>query len=74
MSDLDWVARCLQGCLMCVVSCVLREVNARMLEEEVEPLLPDSGRFAINQLLFVDDTALVADSEGKLRKLVSEFG
>ena len=26
------------------------------------------------QLLFADDTALVADSEKKLRRLVSEFG
>ena len=31
------------------------------------------GRFEINQLLFADDTALVADSE-KLCRLVSEFG
>ena len=29
--------------------------------------------FEINQLLFADDTALVADSE-KLNRLVSEFG
>ena len=28
----------------------------------------------INQLLFADDTALVADSEEKLGRLVSEFG
>ena len=28
----------------------------------------------INQLLFADDTALVADSEEKLCGLVSEFG
>ena len=28
----------------------------------------------INQLLFADDTALVADSEEKLCRLVSEFG
>ena len=32
------------------------------------------GRFEINQLLFADDTALVADSEEKLCRLVSEFG
>ena len=31
-------------------------------------------RFEINQLLFADDTALVADSEEKLCRLVSEFG
>ena len=29
---------------------------------------------APNQLLFADDTALVADSEGKLCRLVSGFG
>ena len=32
------------------------------------------GRFGVNQLLFADDTALVADSENKLCRLVSEFG
>ena len=32
------------------------------------------GRFEINQLLFPDDTALVADSEQKLCRLVTEFG
>ena len=32
------------------------------------------GRFKINQLLFADDTALPADSEEKLCRLVSEFG
>ena len=31
-------------------------------------------RFEINQLSFADVTALVADSEGKLCVLVSEFG
>ena len=34
----------------------------------------NSGRFEINQPLFADDTALVADSEEKLCRLVSEFG
>ena len=34
----------------------------------------NGGRFEINQLLFTDDTALVADSEEKLSRLVSEFG
>ena len=28
----------------------------------------------INQLLFADDTALVADAEERLRRLVNEFG
>ena len=31
-------------------------------------------RFEINQLLFADDTALVADSEEKLCRLASEYG
>ena len=37
-------------------------------------LSANGGRFEINQLLFADDTALVADSEEKLRRLLSEFG
>ena len=32
------------------------------------------GRFEINHMLFADDAALVADSEEKLFRLVSEFG
>ena len=36
-------------------------------------LSANDGRFEINQLLFADDTALVADSEGQLCRLVSEF-
>ena len=34
----------------------------------------NGSRFEINQLLFADDTALMADSEEKLCRLVSEFG
>ena len=34
----------------------------------------NGGRFETNQLLFADDTALVAYSEEKLCRLVSEFG
>ena len=34
----------------------------------------NGGRFEINQLLFANDTALVADSEEKLCRFVSEFG
>ena len=33
----------------------------------------NEGRFEINQLLFADDTAQVANSEEKLCRLVSEF-
>ena len=41
--------------------------------EGLELLGGNCGRFEIHQLLFADDTALVADSE-KLCRLVSEFG
>ena len=53
---------------------VVREVNVRVLGKGLELLSVNGGCFEINQLLFADDTALVADSEEKLCKLVSEFG
>ena len=40
----------------------------------MELLSANGDRFEINQLLFVDDTALVADSWEKLCRLVNEFG
>ena len=36
-------------------------------------LSANGGMFEINQLLFADDTALVADSDDKLCRLVSGF-
>ena len=39
---------------------VVREVNVRVLGKRLE-LLSENGRFEINQLLFEDDTALLAD-------------
>ena len=39
----------------------------------LELLSVNGGRFEINQRLFANDTALVADSEDKLCRLVSEF-
>ena len=45
-----------------------------MLWKGLELLSAYGGRFEINQLLFADDTAQVADSEVKLCKLVSEYG
>ena len=51
---------------------VVLEVNVRVLGKGLELLSANGGRFEINQLLFADDTALVADSEEKCR-LVSEF-
>ncbi len=34
----------------------------------------DGGEWPLNQLLFADDTALVADSEERLIRLIEEFG
>ena len=53
---------------------VVREVNVRVLGKGLELLSANGGRFEINQLLFANDTAIVADSEEKLFRLVSEFG
>ena len=53
---------------------VVREVNVRVLGKGLELLRANGGRFEINQLLLADDTALVAVSEEKLCRLVSEFG
>ena len=52
---------------------VVREVNVRVLGKGLELPSANGGRFEINQRLFADDTALVADSEEKLCRLVSEF-
>ena len=53
---------------------VVREVKVRILGKGMELLSVNGSRFEINQLLSADDTALVADSEEKLCRLVSEFG
>ena len=53
---------------------VVREVAARVLGKGLELLSVNDGKFEMNQLLFADDTALVADSEQKLCRLVTEFG
>ena len=69
-----------QGCVMSQwlfnvqMDCVVRETKLRVLGKGLELLTTNGGRFEINQLLFVDDTSLVADSEEKLCRLVSEFG
>ena len=49
-------------------------MNVRVLVNGLELLSANGGRFVINQLLFADDTALVADSEEELYRLVSKFG
>ena len=51
---------------------VVREVNVRVLGKGLELLSANDGMFGINQLLFADDTALVADSEEKLCRLVRD--
>ena len=53
---------------------VVQDVNVRVFGKGLELLNANGGRFEINQLLFADDTSLVADSEDKLCRLVSEFG
>ena len=49
-------------------------MNVRVLGKGLELLNANGGRFEINQLLFAGDTALVADSEEKLCRLVTESG
>ena len=49
------------------------EANVGVLGKGYELLSAYGGRFEINQLLFADNTALVADSDQKLCRLVSEF-
>ena len=68
-----------QGCVMSpwlfhvYMDGVVREVNIRVLRKLLELPSANGGRFETNQLLFADNTALVADSE-KLCRLVSVFG
>ena len=52
---------------------VVLEVNAMVLGKGLVMLSVNGGRFEKNQLLFADDTALVADSEKKLCRLVGEW-
>ena len=51
-------------------------MNVRVLGKGLEQLSANGGRFEINQQVFADDTALVADSEEKLGGVGSlvEFG
>ena len=42
---------------------VVREVNVGVLGKVLELQSANGGRFEINQLLFADDTAQVAESE-----------
>ena len=49
---------------------VVQEVNVRVLGKGPELLSANSGRFEKTNLLFADNTALVADSEEKLCRLL----
>ncbi len=47
---------------------VVREVNARMLGRGLSLVNADGREWNLDQLLFADDTALVADSEARLTR------
>ena len=53
---------------------VVREVNARVHGRGLKLVDGNDNGWELNQLLFADDTVVVADSEEKLCQLVSEFG
>ena len=53
---------------------VVREVNVRLLGKGLALLSANGDRFEINHLLLASETALVADSEENLCRLVSVFG
>ena len=53
---------------------VVREVNVRVLGRGLKLVDGNENEWELNQLLFVDDTVVVADSERKLCQLVTEFG
>ena len=53
---------------------VMREVSARVPGGGVELTDCKGDVVQVSQLLFADDTALVAESEERLRRLVVEFG
>ncbi len=52
---------------------VVQEVNAVFLGRGVSLLSDDGRECNVNQLVFVDDTALVSDSQQRLRQLVERF-
>ena len=69
-----------QGCVMSpglfniFMDGVVREINARLEGRGLGLIGDDRQPWKLNQILFADDTALVADSEEALQQLVTEFG
>ena len=69
-----------QGCVMSpwlfnmFMDGVVREVYSRVAGMGVKMTVEDGGEWVLSQLLFADDTALVAESAEQLQRLVTEFG
>ena len=69
-----------QGCVMSpwlfnlYIDGVVREVNARVHGRRLKLVDGNDNERELNQLLFADDTVVVAESERKLCELVTVFG
>ena len=69
-----------QGCVMSpwlfslYIDGVVREANALVLGRGLKLVGGNDNDWELNQLLFADDTVMVADSKRKLCQLVTEFG
>ena len=69
-----------QGCVLLpwlfnlYIDGVVREVNARVVSRGLKLVDGNDNEWELNQLLFADDTVVVADSKRKLCQLVTEFG
>ena len=68
-----------QGCVMLpwlfnlFIDGVIREVNTEVLGRGLKWVDGNDSGWELNQLLFADDTVVVADSKRKLCQLVTEF-
>ncbi len=69
-----------QGCVMSPwlfnvhMDDVVREVNTRMLGRRLSLGNAEGREWNLNQLLFADNTTLIADPHAELRQVVEEFG